>query len=529
MVTKKASHRLFSLVLVLALAVSSIAYAPSADAAKKAKLKKTKATIYVGKTTKITIKNKKSKCTYTFTSSKKKIAKVSKKGVVTGLKAGKAKITVKQTWKKKAYKKKYGKRTTKVGTFTVTVKKKVSKAKATPTATPDTRTREERSLVSAGNNYRMKNAIEKMKNGDDVTVAYIGGSITEGAGSGILANSYVRKSVSFLKETYGVGEGTTKGSNISYVNAGIQGTPSSLGCIRYKKDVLLQYGKKTEEVYPDIVFVEFAVNDDADVTKGEAYESMVRDILKQPNAPAVVLVFSVFRDGQWNLQDRYIPVGKKYNLPMISIKNAIIPEINSGKITNDDFFSSDGLHPNIAGHQIMADCINYLFKTVDKQTKATTDISIPSTTVIRNSYEGIQMIDKTTTSSDYTVTPGDFSSKDTGLISNPYPLPDGRKILSNNWSHNVSNGTTCFTLTVTSKNLLMVYKQNKTDEMGKADIYVDNRKVQTLDGYNTNGYSNPVTVSLYKNSTAAQHKIEVKMAAGSENKLFSILAFGYTK
>ena len=37
------------------------------------------------------------------------------------------------------------------------------------------------SLLSTGNNARLKNAIAKARNGEDVTLAYIGGSITEGA------------------------------------------------------------------------------------------------------------------------------------------------------------------------------------------------------------------------------------------------------------------------------------------------------------------------------------------------------------
>jgi hypothetical protein len=37
-----------------------------------------------------------------------------------------------------------------------------------------------RSLISSGNNYRTKQLLEKAANGEEVTIAYIGGSITEG-------------------------------------------------------------------------------------------------------------------------------------------------------------------------------------------------------------------------------------------------------------------------------------------------------------------------------------------------------------
>lgn len=37
-----------------------------------------------------------------------------------------------------------------------------------------------KSLLSTGNNQRLKNAIEKAKRGEEITIAYIGGSITQG-------------------------------------------------------------------------------------------------------------------------------------------------------------------------------------------------------------------------------------------------------------------------------------------------------------------------------------------------------------
>ncbi len=115
----------------------------AASEAKKASVAKRKMTIKVGQSKKISIKNKKKKAKYTFTSSAKKVAKVSKKGVIKGLKAGKSKITVKEKFKKK---------TKKVGTIAVTVKK-VNKPKdtstSTPTATPPAPTNQATTNVTA--------------------------------------------------------------------------------------------------------------------------------------------------------------------------------------------------------------------------------------------------------------------------------------------------------------------------------------------------------------------------------------------
>lgn len=85
----------------------------TAKPAKKTTIKAKKLTLSVGGKKSITLKNKKKKAKYTYKSSKPRIAKVSKKGKVTAIKVGKAKITVREKQQKK---------TRKVGTVTVVVK-----------------------------------------------------------------------------------------------------------------------------------------------------------------------------------------------------------------------------------------------------------------------------------------------------------------------------------------------------------------------------------------------------------------------
>lgn len=85
------------------------------------------------------------------------------------------------------------------------------------------------------------------------------------------------------------------------MKAGVGGTPSELGVIRYERDIL-----RDGAVTPDIVVVEFAVNDEGDETKGNCFESLCLKILSASNQPAVILLFSVFVN-DWNLQERLSP------------------------------------------------------------------------------------------------------------------------------------------------------------------------------------------------------------------------------
>ena len=84
------------------------------SAATKPSVESTKLSIPMGEDTySVNVKNPIKKATYTYESADKKIAKVDKKGFLTGVKVGKTKVTVYQTYKKQK---------TKVGTCTVTVK-----------------------------------------------------------------------------------------------------------------------------------------------------------------------------------------------------------------------------------------------------------------------------------------------------------------------------------------------------------------------------------------------------------------------
>ncbi|MBE5937592.1 MAG: hypothetical protein E7265_06135 [Lachnospiraceae bacterium] len=101
--------KLLSIVMTMAVAIGSLSAAEimmgpsvSVSAAKKAKLKTKSLKITKGSKKSIVIKNKNKKRTYTFAvkKQKKKVATVTKKGVVKGIRVGKTTITVKEKYKK---------------------------------------------------------------------------------------------------------------------------------------------------------------------------------------------------------------------------------------------------------------------------------------------------------------------------------------------------------------------------------------------------------------------------------------------
>lgn len=206
------------------------------------------------------------------------------------------------------------------------------------------------SLLSMGNSDRMALAIKKAINGEDITIGFIGGSITEGAGADNKTNSWAYLVYNWFVETF-------PNSNINYVNSAIAGSYSRLG-VTYVDSGLL-----VEE--PDIVFLDYSVNDYNGSFK-DSYETIVRKILSAKNKPALAMIDftreSVDDWSYYNEQAIYDALGVYYGLPIINIHKAITPFFESGLLLWDDY-SSDAIHPNNVGHAMVASAvINYLNK-----------------------------------------------------------------------------------------------------------------------------------------------------------------------
>jgi len=380
-----------------------------------------------------------------------------------------------------------------------------------------------KSLLNKGNNKRLKIAIEKAERGEDVTIAYIGGSITQGAAAKpINTNCYPYKAYLRFKDMFG----KEAGENIHFVKAGVGGTPSELGIIRYERDIL-----RDKAVEPDIVIVEFAVNDEGDETKGICYESLCLKILSGKNKPAVILLFAVFMN-DWNLQDRLSQVGKHYNLPMVSIKDAVVEQFlltkAEGNIISKRQFFYDIYHPTNDGHRVMADCLGYLFSETRKSIEDKNDITTDKTPVIGNCFKDIHILDRKNYRDVVTITEGSFTQTDTDLQmvemdDNAFLSPE----FPFNWMYTSSSRKESFRMTIKCSSLILVFKDSGSNTFGTADIFVDGKRAKTADPHENNWtHCNPVI--LFQNEDCEEHIVEIKMASDNEDKSFTILGFGYT-
>lgn len=380
----------------------------------------------------------------------------------------------------------------------------------------------QKSLVQAGNNARLKTALDKARRGEDTTIAFIGGSITQGAGAvPINTKCYAYRTFEGLCRLAGKGVD----ENIHYIKAGVGGTPSELGMIRYERDVL-----RGGTVVPDIVVVEFSVNDEGDETKGVCYDSLVRKILAAANKPAVILLFAVFAN-DWNLQERLGVVGERYQLPMVSTRDCVVEQFykkaGQGKVVTKNQFFYDCFHPTNIGHQIMADGLLYLMRETDRSPMdgdAPDIAAVPAP--IGDTFENVWLFDRSSSGTDAVrvVSAGAFSETDEELqgVELDRDLTQTKEF-PYNWKH--VSGAEPFVMEICCTSLVMVSKDSGAPDAGCAQVFVDEDAVLSVDP-KINGWTHCNPLICFRNRERRTWRVEVRMQPGDEDKEFTILGFG---
>ena len=226
-------------------------------------------------------------------------------------------------------------------------------------------------MKNTGTPDNIINVMKRAAEGEQITIGFIGGSITQGAVVSDEALCYAARVFKWWKDSF-------PETKVRYVNAGIGATTSQFGVARVSDD-LLKYD-------PDFVIVEYSVNDNDELLDGssegsgehmhynrsdlfrETYEGLIRRILshknRSGNAPAVLIVNSVKYDNGRNFEEVHAEIGRHYGIPCISMKECIYDKfmaapgdrliLPSGQKISINDITGDMLHPNDLGHGIVA-------------------------------------------------------------------------------------------------------------------------------------------------------------------------------
>ncbi len=339
------------------------------------------------------------------------------------------------------------------------------------------------SIYSMGNTYRLTKKLEEAENGKKLTMAYLGGSITE-------MGKYTGPFSNYVKTNFAKG-------GFTEVNAGLSGTSSVVGLVRSEPNVISKE--------PDIVFVEFSVNDHEDIMYKKCFESVIKRFLDMPNEPAVIILIHRAKSG-FSSQAQMVPVGENFDIPIISMDNALTKAFNSGFLSSGDYFTDD-YHPHDKGGQLVSDCLAYFFRQAMKTENRSSSYTVPTKSVYGTEYENCSYIN-----------PKDMSGFNAGSWSAGGGY-NGGQILP--YSYNL-NGGSPMAFKTEGKGLIIVFKANSSG-MGSIDVTV-NGKTTKVNGNKQYCWGGPDAELGYYQDTTGQLDVSIK-GSGS----FTIWGIGLIK
>ena len=256
------------------------------------------------------------------------------------------------------------------------------------------------------------------------------------------------------------------------------------------------------------VVVEYAVNDRNRKMIAETMEGLVRQILSSGKKPAVMLLFMMDSKGL-NTQTQHAVIGKHYDLPMISFRDALWPAVQAGTIKWDEI-EHDTVHPNDKGHEYVAKFITSYLASVLKETNV--DGKLPAIKTKLPKPKTTDMFEKT-----------QFLTSQTGSASNNSGWSSDVKgciyggFFGNGWFSNRPGSVLEFEVQGTAFGV--VYHHVKGDT-GMIEITVDDGEPVKIDSYFASDWGGgfPKWQLVAKDLGAGLHRVSIKLLEEKNKK-----------
>ena len=217
------------------------------------------------------------------------------------------------------------------------------------------------------------NSLYKLKKEKELTVAYLGGSITQ-------SETWSKSTTKWLRENYK--------SKINEINIGLAGTEADLAVCRIDSDILTYN--------PDLIFIEYAVNGGAK----KDMEGMVLKIRNHNPQSDIIFVYTTtiekynsYKEGQLpEYPAIYEEVAKHYNITSIFFANQLFDLYEQGKVIlagdkaqeGKILYTNDGTHLTASGGWLaagaIARCFTAMEKDFDAESYTPKSYAIPKTT-----------------------------------------------------------------------------------------------------------------------------------------------------
>ena len=180
----------------------------------------------------------------------------------------------------------------------------------------------------------------------------------------------------------------------------------------------------------------------------------------------------------------------------------------------------------------MADCLDVYFAAADAAEPSAEDINLEEEPAIGNTYQDLKAFGKDDVTCHVAVTfldAGSFTGTDTALqcvekdrdafVTPEYP---------DHWMHVGGTKAESFRMSISCKDLLLVYKDSGDQAFGCADVFVDDTLTRSINPLEV-GWNHCNAVIVYQSNACAMHEVEIRLNPADGSKHFTVLGFGYTQ
>ncbi|MDF3059438.1 MAG: hydrolase [Rariglobus sp.] len=220
--------------------------------------------------------------------------------------------------------------------------------------------------------------------GEKLGIVFLGGSLTWGAqATDPQLTSYRALTSRRLEERY-------PRARFRFWDAAIGGTTSQLGAFRLERDVLARK--------PDLVFLDFTVNDDSVPPVADrlaSYEAIVRKLVSA-GVPVVQAIFAVKKDVLPGAAERPLDVAHKiiaqaYGLPSGDAVTLMRAKIAAGEATVDELWDAppDATHPGDKGYALYAGAV---WAAYEKAVAEKQVCRVPETMLHADTYMAVKRV-----------------------------------------------------------------------------------------------------------------------------------------
>jgi lysophospholipase L1-like esterase len=363
---------------------------------------------------------------------------------------------------------------------------------------------EEKNITARGT---LNNARIAIESGKPVSVAFMGGSITEMKG-------YRPIMMEWLEHRF-------PKAKFNFINAGMSSTCSTTGAFRLRRDVL-DHGPI------DLFFLEFAVNDDQDANHNRkacirGMEGIIRQVRMLNPKTEIIVTYFVNKGMLAMLQSGIEPVSmsahekvlEKYRVSRIHLARELAHQVSNNQFTWEKF---GGTHPKKPGNQLCADMhIEMLNKSWNEQLPSNIEeYALPENPIDSLSYFNGRFLSPSNVQGEgWTFSEPDWGKLDGSKRSRYLGIP---------MLHSDSTGLPIlFNFSGRAIGAFVV----AGPDAGVIEYSIDQQKKGTIDLFHrhSNGLHYPRTVMFAHDLKSGNHEITLKIKGGTKKTSVRIMEF----